>query len=304
MKPLSFIIITYDRPEDMLALAVNISKLDRASELLEEVIVINNASKADYGDVESFMASQKEIPFVYVHSAQNLGVSRGRNFAIRQGRAPILIMLDDDAELQGRDALVRLMEAFDLPNTKDPKAIVSFRVLYYNTLKMQVNAFPHKRFSEYEKEHFLETHYYAGGAHAITRESIEKAGLYPEDFFYGMEEYDLSYRLIEAGYSITYSDSITMLHKESPLGRQPNRDKMRMMWVNKTKVAWRYLPVIFFISTAVMWSLEYLRKTGFDWGGWRMGWKDVASIPGNEKRKPVGNSAMDYLRKTKARLWY
>ncbi len=304
MKPLSFIIITYDRPDDMHALAVNISRLDRASELLEEVIIINNASSADYGNVESFIASQKEIPFVYVHSSQNLGVARGRNFAIRQGKAPILIMLDDDAELQGRDALVRLMEAFELPNTKDPKAIVSFRVLYYQTLKMQVNAFPHKRFTKYGKEHFLETYYYAGGAHAITRESIERAGLYPEDFFYGMEEYDLSYRLIEAGYSITYSDSITMLHKESPQGRQPNRDKMRMMWVNKTKVAWRYLPVIFFMSTAVMWSVEYLRKTNFDFRGWIMAWKDVKGIPAKEKRTPIGDKAMKYLQKTKARLWY
>ena len=37
MKPLSFIIITYNRPDDMLALARNIAGLEQAAALLEEV---------------------------------------------------------------------------------------------------------------------------------------------------------------------------------------------------------------------------------------------------------------------------
>ena len=38
MKPLSFVIITYNRPEDMLALAHNISRALGADEWVEEVI--------------------------------------------------------------------------------------------------------------------------------------------------------------------------------------------------------------------------------------------------------------------------
>ena len=288
----------------MLDLARNIAGLKGADQLLEEVIVVNNASTADYNDVRTFIAQHSEIPFRYLDAPENLGVARGRNFAIRQGRAPILIMLDDDAELAGEDSLYRLLEAFETATGDRPVAIVSFKVLYHSTGEMQRNAFPHKQFEQHSKESFLETSYYAGGAHAVTRSAIEAAGLYPEDFFYGMEEYDLSYRLIEAGYAITYSDKVVMLHKESPLGRSPHRDKIRMMWVNKSKVAWRYLPLRYFISTALMWSMEYLKQTRGDLRGWWAGWLAVAAIPGKQRRTPVGTSAMNYLRKVKARLWY
>ena len=288
----------------MLELARNIAGLDGAAELLEEVIVVNNASTSDYADVRTYISLHPEIPFRYLDAPENLGVARGRNFAIRQGRAPILIMLDDDAELKAPDSLYQLLEAFSTAATERPVAIVSFKVLYHSTGEMQRNAFPHKQFDRHFNKSFLETSYYAGGAHAITRSAIEAVGLYPEDFFYGMEEYDLSYRLIEAGYAITYSDKLVMLHKESPLGRSPHRDKVRMMWVNKCKVAWRYLPVLYFLSTAIMWSVEYLRQTGGDLNGWLSGWRAVTTIPGKQARTPIGSSAMAYLRKTKARLWY
>lgn len=288
----------------MLALARNIRGLERAQELLEEVVIVNNASTADYGPVEAYLAEHPDFPFRYVRAPENLGVARGRNFAIGLGRAPILIMLDDDAEMQDRDCLLRLLVEFDREDTDRPKAIISFKVLYHEGREMQVNAFPHKDFERYRGVHFMETYYYAGGAHAIRREAIEKAGEYPEDFFYGMEEYDLSYRLIDAGYAITYYDSIVMLHKESPLGRQPRKEKRRMMWVNKSKVAWRHLPLPYFLSTAFMWSVEYLRRTRFDLSGFLKGWLEVFSIPARERRKPLGRPAMDYLRKVHARLWY
>ena len=304
MKPLSFIIITYNRPDDMLALAKNIASLDRAADLLEEVIIVNNASNADYESVQAFIDTVPQIPFRYILSPENLGVARGRNFALQQGKAPIAIMLDDDAEMGNSDCLVRLLEVFERNDSSRPKAIVSFKVLYFDTGAMQVNAFPHKDFKAYHQRHFLETYYYAGGAHAIRREAMLAVGLYAEDFFYGMEEYDLSYRILDAGYGIVYSDEIIMRHKESPLGRQPKKEKVRQMWVNKCTVAWRYLPKPYFWSTAMMWSLEYLRKTRLDLAGFVQGWRELLQIPSRHPRRPVSAATMAYLRQVRARLWY
>jgi GT2 family glycosyltransferase len=304
MKPLSFIIITYNRPADMLELLKNISQLDAAQDLLEEVIVVNNASADDYSSVKEFISTQTHLPFKYFDAPENLGVAKGRNYALKKGAAPIVIMLDDDAVLQNRNCLTNLLKEFETNNTERPKAIVSFKVLYYDTLDMQKNALPHKKFNEYKSKPFFETYYYAGGAHAIKRNIIETLVSYPDDFFYGMEEYDLSYRILNAGYSIVYSDKIVMLHKESPLGRKPKEEKLRMMWVNKSKVAYRYLPKKYYYSTAWMWSFQYLRKTGFNLKGFFRGWKEVRAISKTEKREPISASAMEYLKKVKARLWY
>ena len=304
MKPLSFIIITYNRPADMLELLQNISSLDKAVDLLEEVIVVNNASTDDYTFVKNFINSTSDLQFKYFDAPENLGVAKGRNYALQKGKAPVIIMLDDDAVLQNKDCLVNLVKEFETNNTEKPKAIVSFKILYYDTLEMQKNGLPHKRYNEYKDKSFFETYYYAGGAHAIKRDVIEKLGKYPADFFYGMEEYDLAYRILDAGYSIVYSDQIVMLHKESPLGRKPKKEKLQMMWLNKSKVAWRYLPKKYFYSTAFMWSMQYLKETGFNPGGFFNGWRKVFTISSTEKRTPIKQTTIDYLRKVKARLWY
>jgi len=288
----------------MLELAENISQLDRAAELLEEVIILNNCSTEDYSKVRAFVKSTPHIPFRYFAAPENLGVTKGRNYALGKGSAPIVIMLDDDAVLQNKDCLVNLLAEFENHNTERPKAIVTFKVLYYDTLAMQVNALPHKRFNEYKDKAFFETYFYAGGAHAIKREVIEKLGDYPPDFFYGMEEYDLSYRILNAGFAIVYSDKIVMLHKESPLGRKPKNEKLRMMWVNKSRVAYRYLSKRYFYSTAIMWSLQYLKITRFNLAGFFKGWKQVFNIPKNEKRTLLTAETIHYIKSLKPRLWY
>ena len=301
MKPLSLVIITYNRPEDALELAVNISRLQDLDLLVEEVIMVNNRSTVLYQALEDFISAHPDIPFRYVVAPENLGVSRGRNYAITLGLAPILVFLDDDALFRNADALSAIATVFE----EHPVAgIAAFRVYYHSTGELQVNAFPHKRFNERKDWPNFDTAYFSGCAHAIRRTVFETVGLYPENFFYGMEEYDLSYRTLDAGYTIRYDNRVDILHKESPAGRLPPREKLRGMWVNKSKVAWKYLPKRYFFSTAFLWSLEYLKKSSWHLAGYLKGWRLIADIPRTEQRRPVRRATMDYLRKVKARLDY
>ncbi len=303
MKPLSFIIVTYNRSKDALELLQNISSLSRSRELLEDVIVVNNASTEDYSSVKKF--NEPGLPVVYVEANENLGVTKGRNYALQFAKGEIIIFLDDDAVLQNSDALINVLDAFKKPGFENrPVGVVSFKVLYYVNLQLQKNALPHKQFDAYKDKSQFFTYYFAGGAHAIKRKVLEEVGNLPAEFFYGMEEYDLSYRIIDKGYCIKYDSSIIMLHKESPLGRKPKSDKQRMMWVNKAKVAYRYLPKIYFYSTSIMWSIEYFIKAGFDLAGWFDGWKQIFKISEKERRTKLKESSLEYLRKVKARLWY
>jgi hypothetical protein len=76
------------------------------------------------------------------------------------------------------------------------------------------------------------------------------------------------------------------------------------MWVNKTKVAWRYLPLSCYLTTVIMWSLFFLLKSKFDLIGFLKGWIEVLSIPFKEKRKTVSTSTIEYLKKVEARIIY
>ncbi|MGE5521152.1 MAG: hypothetical protein ACM3VS_14595, partial [Candidatus Dadabacteria bacterium] len=88
------------------------------------------------------------------------------------------------------------------------------------------------------------------------------------------------------------------------LGRKPKEEKLRMMWVNKAKVAWRYLPKRYFYSTAFMWSLQYLKETNFNMKGYMLGWKEVNGIPSREVRNPISVDTLHYIESLKARLSY
>lgn len=288
----------------MLELVKNIRQLEQADTLLEEVVIVNNASTADYSAVKEYVAAAGNFPFRYYDAPGNLGVSKGRNYALAKSTAPIAIMIDDDAVMQNKDCLVKLLAVFEQNPSDKPIAIVSYKVLYYDTLAMQVNAFPHKQFDKYHQKNFFETYYFAGGAHAVRREVMESLGSYPEDFFYGMEEYDMAYRILDAGNAIVYSDAAVMLHKESPLGRKPKKEKLLEMWYNKSKVAWRYLPRRYFYSTAIMWSFNFLKETKFNLPLFFKGWKKIAAIPRQEKRTPVAPQTLRYMKQLEARLWY
>ncbi len=95
-----------------------------------------------------------------------------------------------------------------------------------------------------------------------------------------------------------------MLHKESPQGRSPHKEKMKMLWLNKSKVAWRYLPTIYFITTSIMWSMEYLIKSKFDLLGFFKGWNNIITAIPHEKRQTLDSTTIDYLKQMDARLWY
>jgi len=301
MNNIAIIIITYNRPDDMLALAKNIVDMDDKDQFLEEVIMLNNNSTSDYTVVKNFIKTHKEVPFKYIESTENLGVSKGRNFAIQQATAPLLLMLDDDCELVEKNALQTINQLFA---AKPKTAIVSLKVEYYQNRQIQINAFPHKQFEKHKNLPNFETYYFAGGAHVVRKKVMEEVGLYPSQFFYGMEEYDLSYRILNAGYQIEYNAGVTMLHKESPEGRQPNIDKIKGMWLNKTIVAYTYLPKGYVATTAFMWSLYYLKNSKLDIIGFLKTWKDIFSIPNKYKRTALSYSTLQYLNKVNARLWY
>ncbi len=147
------------------------------------------------------------------------------------------------------------------------------------------------------------SYYFIGCGHAIRKEVYDQAGIYPVDFFYGMEEYDLGYRILDLNYRIAYDSSVAIIHNESPVGRTPHAEKMQMLWVNKSKVAYRYLPYKYFITTALMWSFQFLKKTSFNWKLFVEGWGKISRIPKVE-RNVISPKTLDYIKSVEGRMWY
>ena len=300
---ISILIITYNRPADLLELLKDLNNQEHKDEVLEEILVLNNNSSDAYAEVENYVQTHPELKAKYLFSDVNLGVAKGRNKLIPMSKGSLLLSIDDDMVFTKPDDLKNLASLFDEPFFKEANTgIITFRVIYYENKEVQVTAFPHKKYEKYASMPRFLTAYFAGGAHIMKREVIGKTGLYPVDFHYGMEEYDLSYRVLDAGYSIGFDNRVTIEHKESPLGRPPNYKKQQMLWVNKSKVAWRYLPFKYFVTTAVSWAYQYLRVSRGPAGAFFASLWQVCKIPFTEKRRVVSKETMAYLHRVEARL--
>lgn len=302
---LSILIISYNRPEDSLSLLENLKEQNELKENVGEILLLNNASSVSYEIIKNFKENNPNFPLIYFENNENAGVAKGRNFLIKKANFPLLLVLDDDVVFARKNAVSEIAALFRKPQyLENNTAVITLNIFYFDTKERQKEALPHKNYEEYKNKSWFLTYYFTGAAHVMRKELFEKTGYYPSDFFYGMEEYDLSYRIINAGYSLAFDADIKVLHKESPKGRLANKEKLKMMWFNKSKVAWTYLPKKYFYSTSFFWSLFYLKKTGFDLKGFFKNWKKIKTIPANNLTIEIDKKAFDYLKKVKARLWY
>src|SRR5262249_29826427 len=150
----------------------------------------------------------------------NLGAAGGKNRLMASAVGDVILVLDDDTALPGRNSLRDMASAFDKKFIRESNAaIIQPRVVYFDTKEIQRSAFPYRGKAVRPEAGLFLTSYFVGGACLIKREALRQVGLYPEHFFIYMEEYDLSYRILDAGYSIAYDGTITIEHKETPQAR-------------------------------------------------------------------------------------
>jgi len=302
---LSVLVVTFNRPDDLLELLESLAAQEGATEVLEEMLILDNGTSADYTQCWDFVSRHPELPIRVLRSDENVGAGAGKNILMREARSDTFLFLDDDVVFSTSRDLAAAATVLEKDFFRDAKTgIVQLRVVYHDTKEPQRSAYPHKRRDPSPADTEFVTVFIAGGATLLKKEALDQAGLYPEGALYAMEEYDLGYRVIDAGYSIGYDPSVTIEHKESVAGRLPEHAKLRLQWVNKSVIAWRYLPRRYFVTTALMWSLEYVRRVRGHPGSYLRGWRDVARIPFVEQRKPIGPKALAYLRAVEARLWY
>jgi GT2 family glycosyltransferase len=121
-----------------------------------------------------------------------------------------------------------------------------------------------------------------------------------------MEEVDLSYRILDAGYRIVYAPDAAVIHHRVDAGRPiKGADYWARNTLNKARMAWRLLPLPFPITILIIWSAAALIKTrriDLVWHIWRQLWAERSLLA--QERKPLQQRTLEYLRNTGARLLY
>jgi GT2 family glycosyltransferase len=261
-----------------------------------QVILVDN--NEDAIDRSAFLTGFRN-PICYKPGV-NRGVSGGRNDGIAKADADYLIFLDDDAFISPPDFLDQIARLFQ----EEPlTGILAFQSTNFYTRSIDRAEFPHTD-KKRDPEQPFKTFRYIGVGHAIRSEVFERVGRYEDDFFYAMEEFDMSYRAIKAGYEIRYSPEIRVLHKKHASGRLPAPRTVEQTWLNKMRVNFMHLPAPYFVASATLWTFYAL------W--WSRGRVDLVSgfrryrkwtHANPNKRQPIHGAALAYFHGCGAQLW-
>ena len=199
----SLTILSYKRRE---ALAQTLASVEKQAYQPREIIVVDNGSE---DGTEDFL--RQHFPRVQLVSLpQNIGAT-ARNHGVRQAKAHVVVMLDNDVAFDSAYELQRIVNAFD----RHPEAdCIVFKVLDATGNGLHVRDWCHPRsFSRYQDTEF-ETPFITEGACAFRREKFLQAGGYYEPLFIGHEGWDLALRLLDKGGHILYNPAVRVRHAE------------------------------------------------------------------------------------------
>ena len=185
---------------------------------------------------------------------ENLGIPGGRNVGAAAADAGLLLFLDDDAELLGPSVLATAVGRFHADAGLGAMAI---RLVDETGLTQQRHVPRVGARSAARSGHV--THF-IGAACAVRAEAFYALDGFDRQFFYAMEESDLSWRLLDAGWSIWYSADLTAFHPRTAPSRHPGHVVLTAR--NRMWAALRSLPVPLCVAYLLTWAVLAVLRGG------------------------------------------
>ncbi len=213
---LSYVLITRNRRERLLKTLNFLAGNTPLPEGTWETIVVDNAS-----DDGTAGAVRRAFPDVRVIALDENEGMPARNHAIAVAAGRYIAFLDDDSYPTGDTVPAALHY---LARHAKTAALVG-RVVLPNGM-LEAPAFPRVTL---------------GGASIVRRSVLKEIGGFAPEFFRQAEEYDLSFRIWQAGYKVERFEDIEFRHDKEPGGRSSS-EIHRLDLRNNLILVERYLP--------------------------------------------------------------
>lgn len=226
----SFVLPTFNRRHVLLH---SIEQIHRCGLLRDEfeVLVVDNASTDGTAEAvrERFASVQ------LLRQASNRGAC-AKNAALAIARGEFVVFLDDDS--------------YPEPGSLRPMISHFERAPYLGAAVFTITL------PDGSRECSAYPNVCIGCGTGFRREALRQVGGLPEDFFMQAEEYDVSLRLLDAGWGVEPFDDLHVTHLKTPASRFPGRIA-RLDARNNTLLAMRYFPEQWRVEYASEWLERY-----------------------------------------------
>ncbi len=208
---------------------------------LQLVLVVNGAAPP-----------QTDPPDRLVVLPENVGIPGGRNVGASVADARLVMFLDDDAELLDPRLLARVVDRFEA----DPGlGAMAIRLVDENGYTQRRHV---PRLGLRSAERSGPVTHFVGAACVVRAATFTGVDGFDPRFFYAMEESDLSWRVLDAGWSIWYSADLKVFHPRTVPSRHPGYALLTAR--NRLWMAWRSLPWPMLAGYLMTWTIAAVAR--------------------------------------------
>lgn len=272
----SVIILNWNGLKDTLELLESLSEISYSN--YSVIIVDNNSANDEAEKLEKIYNGKAHI----IKCKENLGFAGGNNVGIQyalEKETDYILLLNNDTKVSP-DFLEILISKYESTNKA---GIVAPRINYFDEpkkiwsdggyisrLRGSGFAYSDKMESEVDSSDKLVT-FVSGCCMLISREVLQKVGLFDEKYFLYIEDTDLCQRTIKAGYKILVSPQAKIFHKVSSSTKNRNTalplyytTRNRLYFTKKYFNNSRYLTITYLIFTMIIKSAGWLMIGSFE----------------------------------------
>lgn len=217
------------------------------------VLVIDNASTdGSVAMLEEEYSSARYPQLRVIFLDENRGIA-ARNIFFRQVVTDFLLTLDDDSWPRSAGDIDRLRETM-IADTRIASVCAS--CIHPDTGVAETEGI--ERFaSAGDALHGYDVVNIAAGGSLLRMEAMRETHGYGEAFFWGREENDLAFQLLQRGWRVVYDPRAVVWHTMSPTGRDVYR---RLTYVTRNSIwlLWKYFPFFVAFPMALLFTFRRL----------------------------------------------
>jgi GT2 family glycosyltransferase len=199
-----------------------LESLERATYGNLEIVVVDNGS----ADGSGKRLQEKFPQHRFIFNERNIGFSRGCNAGIREtlkdAECSYVLLLNNDATvapgfLEKAVATAQADDRIGLISGKIFRSLESKKLWYaggeISMWRGRVNIRGRGTTDDGQYDKPAEVGFVTGAFLLIRREVLEKVGLLPEEYFFGVEEMDYSLQVRQSGYKLYYVPEFVAYHE-------------------------------------------------------------------------------------------